>query len=125
MSKRGNKSLTLVELMIVSSILMIGILALWQVYIRSMGLITQAKEKTIAVNAAKGVLEQIRCVDFPRIPLDFPNGTTTAINGVNITVTYPQGTTAEPLEIKVTASWVGQDKRNYTESFATIRSRGL
>jgi len=127
------KALTLVELMLVSSILLVAILALWQVYIASLGLVIQAKEKNIAVDDSRDVLEKIRCTAFAAITANFPNGAdvpAATIGGFllrdeRIQVTYPNGINADPLQINIVITWTGQDKRAYGETFRTLRSRGL
>lgn len=127
------KSLSLMEIMLVATIMLVAILSLWQVYIKSMHAVGQAREKSIAVDDTRDVLEKIRCVNFNNIVTEFPDGglVSEAVTGEFllrnevIVVTYPQGTLADPLEINVTTSWEGRDTRNYTSSFRTLRSRGL
>jgi len=133
MLSKKRKTLTLVELMMASMILIIVVLALAGVYISSLHLTIQAKETNIAVDDVKDVIEKIKNVNFPDIPTVFPDGVSVPesmvggylLDNENIVVRYPNGTDVDPLEIEVEITWDGKDKRNYAYIFKTIRTRNL
>lgn len=134
MSKK-KPAITLVELMIVAVIVFIGILSVWQVYIRAMNMVVQAKELNIATDDAKDVLEKIRAVPFANMLTAFPPGAAVnpttrlgapfALRDEVIRVTYPSGAGTDLVQVRVTVTWTGKDRRTYTRVFDTKRSRGL
>lgn len=125
--------LTLVELMIVSLILSVTIVALVLVFINALNQIALAREMSIAADDLSDCLEKMKTVSFANLTSQFPDSAAIApalIGGfllVNeaITVSYPQGVSVDPLEIKVEVTWSGKDGRTRSMAFKTIRTRVL
>jgi len=137
MQQNNLKGLTLIEVMVVIVVVMVGVLALWQVYGNSLNLIIQAKEIRIATSDLEDVLEYINTLAFSHIT-DSSRGGFNHDDNVNsdliggfllenesIVVRYPQGEGADPLEIEVEINWIGRNQRSYSQTFRTVRSSGL
>lgn len=130
--KRAKRGFTFIELMAASLVVLVAILAIMQVYITSIKLVMQAREMDIATDDLKDVLEAMKSASFSNLPVLFPdNGAVNAnviggflLNNEVIRVTYPNGTTVDPLLIQVTVSWTGRDMRLYNQVFYTLRTRG-
>lgn len=128
--RRFKKGLTLVELMIAFLILAVAILAIWGVFIYALSNTIQAREMNIATDDLKDVLEKIKGTPFSNIVGNFPDGGAInatdiggfLLNNESITVTYPQGTTGDPLEIVLTITWTGKGGRSYSQIFKTVRT---
>ncbi len=129
----GKRGFTLAEVMVVSLVIMISVVALWRVYMVSLDLIIKAKELRVAADDLKDVFEKIRSVAFSDILDVFPDGGSVSpsvvggflLSDESIVVSYPDGTDANPLTIKVTITWTGKDGRVYTRSFYTMRAKEL
>lgn len=111
------KGFTLVELLVSSAILIVTIMGILMSYVRSLELAEIAKNKTIAMNAVKTRVEQIKNSAFANILATY-NGitfTTPDLNGIGISYV----TTINPniLQVTVSFSWkqnnthlIGEDK---------------
>lgn len=131
------KSVTLVELMVAVVIIFIALVSLIGAFTASFSLAEQAKEISIATDDLEDTLEYIRTLPFSDItdPNDggFNNGDTvnqTIIGGFLledevITVSYPNGVDADPLEIQLVLTWNGRYGRNGSLTFRTVRASGL
>ncbi|MBU2540350.1 MAG: hypothetical protein KJ593_00450 [Candidatus Omnitrophica bacterium] len=127
------KGLTLVELMIVSLILVVAIVALLVVFINALNQIALTKEINIATDDLTDVLERIKTTAFVDLTTQFPDGAvinSTLIGGFllqdeAIVVRYPQGTNVDPLEIEVELTWTSKDSRARSQIFKTLRTQML
>jgi len=129
-AKRG---FTLVEAMVAAVILLIVGLALLQVLILSLNYSQQAREYTVIADDLRDVFEEIRSVSFANLPVLYPHNSSipaAVVGGFQleneaITISYPAGTGADPLEIQVTVTW--KSKRGTTRSYTmkTLRTRML
>ena len=125
--------MTLIEVMIVAMIMIVAVVALWAVYVSSLDLTMQAKELNIAADDAKDVIEEIKNVNFANLTTVFTNGSAVdeatvggfLLTDESIIVSYPDGTSADPLSIQVSISWTGKDTRPHNQVFKTLRTRGL
>ncbi|MEW6008656.1 MAG: type II secretion system protein [Candidatus Omnitrophota bacterium] len=129
LSRKVTKGLTLVELLIVSLILAVTIVALVIVFINALNQINLAREMSIAAEDLSDVLEKMKTVSFANLTSQFPNGVAISasviggflLNNEAIIVTYPQGISVDPLEIKVEATWLSKDSRIRSMAFKTLR----
>ena len=131
--KRAERGFSFIELMAASLVVLVAILAVMQVYISSIKLVMQAREMDIATDDLKDVLEAMKSASFANLLTDFPASPVTVnanvvggflLNNEVIRVTYPNGTAVDPLLIQVTVSWTGKDRRPYSQTFRTLRTRG-
>ena len=128
---RAGKGLTLVELMIVSLVLAVTIGALLVVFVNALNQIVLSKEISIATDDLRDILETIKSTPFANIVAQYPNGSSIAASVIggfllpneSISINYPRGTNADPLEINVTVTWLSKDKRTRTQSFNTLLTR--
>ncbi len=127
------KGLTLVEVMFTALILLFVLIASVAVFTISMRSITMAREVSLATDDLKDVLEKIRSVAFSDIITVFPDGEVLDLDIVGgaaltdevVVVTYPHGTTADPLWIDATITWTNRHSGTRTYTFSTIRTRML
>ncbi len=127
------RGLTLVELMIVSLILAVTIVALVVVFINALNQITLAREMSIAADDLSDCLEKMKTVSFANLTAQFPNGVAISSSLIGgfllaneaIIVSYPNGVNVDPLEVKVEATWLGKDGRTRSMAFKTLRTRVL
>ena len=131
---------TLIEILIASAILAGVFTTVWLVYIRSLSLTEEARNRTIAVNDLQDMMEEIRATNFTAITNNFPNGIQDGgvvndyeaiVSGTNgyllinehITITYPGGATNDPLQIVVTLGYEEKGGGAKNLSFRTLRTR--
>ena len=131
------KGFTLAEVMVVAGIIFIALLALFGVYTSALILVVEAREQAIATEDLEDSLEYIKTLPFAYITESanggFADNTTVSasivggflLDNESLTVTYPQGIGADPIEIQVDASWTGKYGRGKTLTFRTLRSSGL
>lgn len=113
--QNGQKALTLVELLMASGILIIAIAGILMSYIRSMELSEVARNSSLALQAARTQMEQIKSTDFTQIKANF-NQDTFTINGLNgMGVSYVDDTIPTFLSITVSMSWQGKNGRIFGE----------
>ena len=145
------KSFTLIEIMMTSLILVIALMATLGAYVGALNLAAVNREVDIATDDAKDILEKIDSVGFNSITTEFPdeccigsdcdngtgcpgvsNATEFLLRKQKIEIEYPEGVTADTLEIKVTVSWVGKTGRRHKNGgdappvvLQTLATRGL
>lgn len=123
---------TLLELMIGVTVLIIALVGLIAAYTGCFSLNESARNLTIAINDAQCVMEEIRAMNIPTnitaegwtnwAANNPPNGGgCNRLNNEAITVTYPSGTTATPLEILITVNWTEKNRQRSTR-LATLLS---
>lgn len=145
MAKVPLRGVTLLELLIVVSVLLIAILGLWGTFITGLNSIIQAQEISIAADDLKDVFEKLKNVPFPQVSRVFDqvaenveNGQDSvaataiggfALSGESITITYPQLTAPtpvanlpDPLEISVMITWNSKVGRVQSKTMKTIRT---
>ena len=122
--KQGEGGFTLIEIIIsvvlLSSLAMGTLLTIVPVAKQS----RLNKEVEIANTEAQKVLEKVHAVPFNDITTIYPDEASLAIanltNGI-VTVTYDD-VTADPLFVRLTVAWDGQDGGNYARSFLTVKT---
>ena len=63
---------------------------------------------TIAVNAARAKIEEMKGVELSRVPIEYPDGSTYAVGDLpngTLRIEYPEGTAADPLPVLITVEW--------------------
>lgn len=128
---RAGKGLTLVELLIVSLVLVVTIGALLVVFVNALNQIVLAKEISIATDDLRDILEKIKATPFANIVTQYPDGSLIAASVIggfilpneSISISYPRGTNADPLEVNATVTWLSKDKRVRTQSYNTLVTR--
>jgi prepilin-type N-terminal cleavage/methylation domain-containing protein len=131
--KRSKKGFTLIELMIVSSVYIGIIVAIWGVLLGALNHAGMAREVTIATDDLKDVMERMRSIAFPDITVEYPHNTQVSASDIGgfllpsetITVRYPQGAGADPLEISVEIAWTSKNGRTLSRIMKTVRTRRL
>ena len=133
------KGMSLIDLLISIFILALTSAAFLGILLSSINFIDSAKEQTIAVYDLRDMMESIRSTrttPFSTMLTYYPNGIqdgpaikryTTIVGNYtlrseHITVTYPN-IAAEPLEVKVTVTWVNKFGRSLSTSMSTFKSR--
>ena len=121
---------TLTELTIGSGILIFALCALVSGLVSIMSLAQIARDKTVAVNDAQQVMEQIQNTAFSRITAkDWTkwakdNGCNTLDNEqINAGLTYPASPATDLLHITITVTWQTKN-RPLSVSLVTLRTRG-
>lgn len=123
---------TLLELMIGTAVLIIALVGLISAYIGCFALNESARNLTIAVNDAQCVMEEIRDMNIPLnitsqdwsawAIADSPGGGgCNKLDNETVTITYPLGTSVEPLEILITVNWTEKNRQRSTQ-LATLLS---
>src|SRR3989338_9446632 len=77
---------TLVELLVASAILIITIVWILISYIRSLELAELSRNSSVAINASRSQIEQMKNTDFAQISTNFNNATFTVpgFNGIGV-----------------------------------------
>lgn len=125
----GERGLTLVELMLSASVLLIGILAAYGTELSSLNLFKTSRETSTAAADLEAVMEQVLLLPHDSIPLTYPSGAAIAaynnlhLSNETIVPTYPAGTTADPLEIRLTISWNDYAGRPRTMRISTMKAK--
>ena len=127
------KGMTLIELMATALIISLVVISLLTLLISSINYVARARELTIVNDDLKDVLEKIKSTPFFSITENFPNNSPVSQNIIggfllqneNIIVNYPNGESADPLEITVTATWTGIGNIARSHTFRTLRSSML
>jgi len=136
MKIKSNKGMTLFEILVATLVFVMALGALLSSLTGVLYLISQAKDETMAVSDLKNIAERIRATSFNNVPTSFPNGTQDGpafnsypvivggytLDSEHITVTYPNAG-ADPLEIRITATWQGRYGRAYNTALSTFKTR--
>jgi len=129
--KRG---FTLLELIIGMVILVTAIVSLIAAYIGCFTLNQSARNLTIAINDGQTVMEEIRKTNIPD-SITSQDWTTWAstnppdgggcnrLENESITVTYPSGIAATPLQVLVTVNWKEKNRTRSTQLVTLISER--
>jgi len=128
----GERGFTLLELVLAMAISVLFLVSLLGANIMTQKANAVAQQKTVAMQDATQVLERMRdSATFGLFPANvlatFPNNGTVAgfqnLTGENVSVQYVS-TTANPLDVRITVSWVDETLHpvNYSmNSFVTQR----
>lgn len=111
-----NYGFTLTEVLIAAAVLAVALVGLLGAFISNFRLIESARNLTTAINHGRSVMEEIRDFNIPEFvtvqdwtawaQTEPPGGGgCTTLNNELVTVAYPSGEAAEPLEILVTVNW--------------------
>ena len=117
--KCNQRGFTFVEVIVALGLLMIASTGTFGVFFFALQNAGTAKHITAATYKAKWQVEEIKNTTFDYITALFPDGVPSEVQGTTLpagatwTVTYPDGTGADPLTITVTVSW---EERNMTKS---------
>ncbi len=106
-NQRGS---TMIEAIVASSILLLVSLITMGMFVGGYRNTATSGRLTIAVNLARAQLELIRSTPFQEIPASFPAnegtpGTLTELPEGQWFVSYPEGTSGDPLAVKLTVRW--------------------
>lgn len=127
--RRRQAGLTLVELMCAIMVLLITALGAFSSEITSLNLARTARETQTISADLQAAMDRILIFTVPNIPLNFPEGQNIAdfdnlhLSNESIVPTYPGGIAADPLTIRVTATWSDFAGRNRTLSLSSQRTR--
>ncbi|MDD5245806.1 MAG: prepilin-type N-terminal cleavage/methylation domain-containing protein [Candidatus Omnitrophica bacterium] len=134
------KGFTFIELMVSAAVVLVIVVAVFQVYFSTMSMVTLSREIGVATDDLKDVVESIKAAPFSNLQALFPAGAPVnpasigigalVLDNESIVVTYPAysgpyGANPDLLLVRVTVTWTGRDRRGYTQSFDILRSRGL
>lgn len=125
--RAGNRGFTLVELMAAMSVLVISALAAVSTGLSTLNLTRTSKDTSTAMSDLQSAMERVLALPHDNIATTYPSGT--AIAGYNhllnetIIPTYPLGTTADPLEIRLTITFQDFQKRNRTLTISSRKTR--
>lgn len=114
---RSKKGVTLVEMLLAAAILAYTVCGMLALYAGCFDLISTSKNTSIAINAAQGLMEEIRNAPFPQIIDDYDNINFT-VNTMpsNRGVVYVDDTDPELLRITISVCWnqrnriIGEDR---------------
>lgn len=129
--KTVKKSLSILELVVVVTIVVIAIIPSYRVFINAIMLNSQSQETALAVFAARNVMERIRSITFDDVPSILNNSINLTWAGGQllkdevITVTYPDGIIDDPMNITVMVNWTSRSRRHLSETFKTTKTRML
>ena len=117
MKKFSNKAFTLIELMVAAAILLVTLVGILLSYVRSLELAELSKNSSIAVNAVRSRMEQIRNTQFSQILATYNNVTFTAAGFNGLGISYVTAVNADLLQVTISFSWrqsnrrvIGEDK---------------
>ncbi|MBU4589878.1 MAG: prepilin-type N-terminal cleavage/methylation domain-containing protein [Candidatus Omnitrophica bacterium] len=131
---KKNTGFTLLELMIGAAVLILALVGLIAAYIGCFALNEKARNLTVATNDAQCVMEEIRDrntafnitqEDWSAWAATDPpdGGGCSTLDNETITVTYPSGTGARPLEIIITVSWTEKGRQRNTQISTLLTER--
>ena len=135
---RGNRGVTLVELLLTITVVVISGVSLMVAYQSALHLTEVSQQSNIAMNDLRAMMERIKTTPFTALNNSFPTG---AVNGVvgagpdlytgvvggyglgteQITVTHNPNTGADPKEMIVQVQWTNRG-RTYQRRATTMRS---
>ena len=110
--KCNQRGFTFVEVIVALGLLLIASTGTFGVFFFALQNAGTAKHTTAATYSAKWQMETIKNTTFEYITALFPDGVPSEVQGTSLpagatwTVTYPDGTGANPLTITVTVSWL-------------------
>lgn len=121
-SQRGASVLEVILALGIIFLALTGTLSLFKAGFRSLA---SSDRMTVALNSARSKLEEIKGTEFSQITTLYPDGsiyTLPSINGA-IRVEYPNGTSSDPLIVKVTVTWPEGDVQRSITLVTMVSSR--
>ena len=108
---------TLVELLVASAILIITIVGILISYVRSLELAELSRNSSVAINASRSQIEQMKNTDFAQVTANFNNVTFTVPGFNGMGVSYVSTVNANLVQVVATFCWrqrngrvVGEDR---------------
>ena len=126
--KFDSRGFTLLEVIIALGILLVGAVGALSLFSYGFRAITISKHITAATNIARARLEEIRNLPFEDITTVYPDGSVFPVEnpslpeGATWTVSYPDGTEADPLRISLVVSWQEGDRTGRVELMTLVTS---
>ncbi|MFA5089165.1 MAG: prepilin-type N-terminal cleavage/methylation domain-containing protein [Candidatus Omnitrophota bacterium] len=103
--KISSKGFTLVEVIISAAVLLLTFVGILTSYIRCLELTELSRNTSIAVNAARSRMEDIKNTQFGQIASDYHNVTFTASGLTGIGVTYVDSSNPDLLRVTAVFCW--------------------
>ena len=135
MRARRTDGMTLVEMLIAISAVVLGAVWLLGAYHSSMQLTRVSQDGSMAVNDLRDMMERIKTTPFAQLDDVFPDGVANGAGGApysnmiggytlqneQITVTHSPNIAANPRELIVRLTWTNQG-RQYQRQLSTVRA---
>ena len=136
MIKRTDKGITFIEILVATLVFTLALASVLGSMVSIADLIDLARDTTIATTDLKNMMERMRATPFALIIPNFPNGMTDGpgpnrypplvggyqLTSEHITVTYANPN-AQPLEIKITLTWLDKKGHSRNASMSTFKTR--
>lgn len=118
--KQDQSGISLIETIVALALLFIASTASVGLFVQAAEFTGTAKHYTEAAYAARAAMEEIESTDFDDITTNFPDYTlntfddTSLPDGAMWFVTYPNGVSADPLEVLTLVFWPEDGATKYT-----------
>jgi len=106
--KRFERGASMVEVAVALGITLIALTGAAQLLSFGFRSASSSAYITIAVNAARAKIEEMKGVELSRVPIEYPDGSTYAVGDLpngTLRIEYPEGTAADPLPVLITVEW--------------------
>ena len=113
--KNGSSGFTLVEILVSTAILAIAVTGILISFLKSMELAEVSRNSSLAIQAARGRMEQMRSTNFTDIKATYDQVTFGITDLAGIGVSYVDNTDPQFLKLTVTACWSQRSGRVYGE----------
>ena len=126
--KSDSRGFTLLESTIALGILFISVVSALSLFCYGLKTAATTKYTMKATNIARAKLEEIKSTPFEDITTTFPDGNVFLVEstpfpeGATWTVSYPDGTEANPLEIYLAVSWEENGRAKQVELTTLVAS---
>lgn len=113
-ARRFERGASIVEVAVALGITLIALTGAAQLLSFGFKSATSSAYMTIAVNAARAKIEEMKGVEFSKAPIEYPAGSARAVDELpngTLRIEYPQGTSADPLPVLITVEWVEKGVR--------------
>lgn len=105
---RSQRGFSTLEVIVSLGIILIALTGTLSLFKAGFGSLASSNKLTVALNVARAKLEEIKGTEFSRITSLYPDGSTYTVpnlSGGALKVEYPNGTSSDPLIVKVTVTW--------------------